>query len=286
MKGIILAAGSGTRLYPLTRTISKQLLPVYDKPMIYYPLSTLMEMNIRDILIITTPHDLARFQDLLGNGFNLGINISYKVQLNPNGISEAFIIGEDFIGSDEVTLILGDNIFHGQSSFQESCNSFLDSSATIFVYKVKDPSRYGVAVVDNSNVTIDIIEKPTSYQSNLAVTGLYRYNNDVIEISKALKPSRRGELEITDINKIYLDRGDLITTVLDSGTVWLDAGTFSSLHQASSYVETVQERSGNMIGCIEEVAYRKGFINSNEILQIAYTMNNSYGEYLKTVIGG
>lgn len=285
MKGIILAGGSGTRLYPLTRVVSKQLLPVYDKPMIYYPLSIHMMSGIRDILIISTPEDLHRFEDLLGNGSNLGINISYKIQPKPEGLAQAFIIGEDFIGDDSVSLILGDNIFYGHDLphiLQKTAQS--KKGGTIFAYAVKDPKRYGVVEFDKNKSVISIEEKPEVPKSKFAVTGLYFYDNSVIEIAKKIKPSSRGELEITDVNNEYLKQGKLNVELLGRGYAWLDMGTHQSLLRAASYVEAVQERQGFMLACLEEIAFRMGYISSEELKNMAKDMlKNDYGQYLMEV---
>ncbi|WP_419780178.1 glucose-1-phosphate thymidylyltransferase RfbA [Maridesulfovibrio sp.] len=282
MKGIILAGGSGTRLYPLTRVVSKQLLPVYDKPMIYYPLSIHMMSGIRDILIISTPEDLHRFEDLLGDGSNLGINISYKVQPKPEGLAQAFIIGEDFIGDDSVSLILGDNIFYGHDLphiLQKTAG--LKEGGTVFAYAVKDPKRYGVVEFDKNQSVISIEEKPEVPKSKFAVTGLYFYDNSVIEIAKNIKPSARGELEITDVNNEYLKRGKLNVELLGRGYAWLDMGTHQSLLRAASYVEAVQERQGFMLACLEEIAFRMGYISLDELKNMASDMmKNDYGQYL------
>ncbi|NDV22023.1 glucose-1-phosphate thymidylyltransferase RfbA [Desulfovibrio sp. JC022] len=285
MKGIILAGGSGTRLYPLTRVVSKQLLPVYDKPMIYYPLSIHMMSGIRDILIISTPEDLHRFEDLLGDGSNLGINISYKVQPKPEGLAQAFIIGEDFIGDDSVSLILGDNIFYGHDlpHILQKAASRKDGG-TVFAYAVKDPKRYGVVEFDKKQSVISIEEKPEEPKSKFAVTGLYFYDNSVIEIAKNIKPSARGELEITDVNNEYLKRGKLNVELLGRGYAWLDMGTHQSLLRAASYVEAVQERQGFMLACLEEIAFRMGYISSAELKTMATDMlKNDYGQYLMEI---
>lgn len=285
MKGIILAGGSGTRLHPLTKAVSKQILPVYDKPMIYYPLSTLMLSGIKDILIISTPRDLPVFQDLLGDGSGLGCNFTYQIQENPNGLAEAFIIGADFIGKDSVSLILGDNIFYasGLSGKLQSCTD--PDGGIVFAYHVHDPERYGVVEFDQNNKAISIEEKPTSPKSSYAVPGLYYYDNEVVEIAKNVKPSPRGELEITDINNHYLEKGKLKVQVFDRGTAWLDTGTFASLTQAGNFVQVIEERQGLKIGCIEEIAYKMGFINEEELLFLARPLEKSgYGVYLKNVI--
>jgi glucose-1-phosphate thymidylyltransferase len=286
MKGIILAGGSATRLYPITHVISKQLLPVYDKPMIYYPLSTLMLAGIRDILIISTPHDLPRFKELLNNGNQLGLNLQYAEQPRPEGLAQAFIIGEKFIGGDSVCLILGDNIFYG-GGFSELLNraSGLKIGATIFGYYVKDPERYGVVEFDQNRKVISLEEKPLKPKSNYAVTGLYFYDNDVIQIAKNLKPSDRGELEITDVNKFYLEQEKLNVEIMGRGFAWLDTGTFDSLADAALYIKTIEDRQGLKIGCIEEIAYRKNFINAKQLETLAEPlMKNSYGQYLLNIL--
>ncbi|EPY07903.1 glucose-1-phosphate thymidylyltransferase [Paenibacillus alvei TS-15] len=282
MKGIILAGGSGTRLYPLTRTISKQLLPIYDKPMIYYPLSVLLLAGIKDILIISTSEDTPRFEQLLGTGEDLGINITYAVQPSPDGLAQAFIIGEDFIGSDSVALILGDNIFYGQG-FSTLLSKVVKSNegATVFGYKVKDPRRFGVASFDENHKVISIEEKPEIPQSQFAVTGLYFYDNDVVRIAKEITPSARGELEITDVNKRYLEMGKLNIEILGRGFAWLDTGTHDSLLQASHFIETIEKRQGFKVACIEEIAYLKGYISREQLIRLGNQLSKSdYGKYL------
>ncbi len=285
MKGIILAGGSGTRLHPLTLAISKQLMPVYDKPMIYYPLSILMMAEIREILIISTPHDLPLFKKLLGDGKNLGCQFEYAVQETPNGLAQAFVIGSSFIGNDKVALILGDNIFYGAGLSELLQDSNDPNGGIIFAYHVNDPERYGVIEFDADHRAISIEEKPKQPKSNYAVPGLYFYDNDVIAISQSLRPSSRGEYEITDINKIYLENKKLKVGVLSRGTAWLDTGTFQSLMQASVFVQLIEERQGLKIGCIEEVAYRMGFINEKQLENIATPlMKSGYGDYLMKVL--
>ena len=287
MKGIILAGGSGTRLYPLTRAISKQLMPVYDKPMIYYPLSTLMLSGIKDILIISTSHDLPRFKELLQDGSELGINLSYAEQPSPDGLAQAFIIGKKFIGNDSVALILGDNIYYGpglSKMLQKAANK--EKGATVFGYQVKDPERFGVVEFDEEMNAVSIEEKPEHPRSNYAVTGLYFYDNDVVEISKNIKPSPRGELEITDVNKAYLERGDLSVELMGRGFAWLDTGTHESLLEASQYIETVQRMQNVQVANLEEIAYRMGYISREDVLKLAQPLKkNEYGQYLLRLIG-
>ena len=281
MKGIILAGGSGTRLHPITYAISKQIMPVYDKPMIYYPLSTLMLAGIRDILIISTPHDLPQFKRLFGDGKKLGLNFSYAEQPLPNGLAQAFVIGESFIGGDDVALVLGDNIFYGSGLGEQLQKNTHPNGGIIYAYHVSDPERYGVVEFDDNMKAISIEEKPKQPRSNYAVPGLYFYNNDVVKIAKELKPSPRGEYEITDVNKVYLNQGNLKVSVLDRGTAWLDTGTFDSLMQASLFVQVIEQRQGIKIACIEEIAYRKGFINEQELRLLAEPLLKSgYGQYL------
>lgn len=281
MKGIILAGGSGTRLWPITQAISKQLMPIYDKPMIYYPLTTLMQAGIRDILIITTPDDQAGFQRLLGDGSQWDINLEYAVQPSPDGLAQAFIIGEEFIGNDKVALVLGDNIFHGErldESLQECTNP---DGGTVFAYKVSDPERYGVVEFDEQNQAISIEEKPAEPKSNFAVVGLYFYDNDVVEIAKNVKPSDRGELEITSINAEYLRRGKLQVQTLDNGDVWLDTGTIDSLTDASDFVRVIQKRTGRIIGSPEKIAFKNGWINRDQLSKLSEPLKKSgYGKYL------
>jgi len=285
MKGIILAGGSGTRLYPITLGVSKQLMPIYDKPMIYYPLSILMRAGIKEILIITTPEDSAAFQKLLGDGSRVGCKFSYVVQEVPNGLAQAFVLGKEFIGNDSVALILGDNIFYGSEMDKMLQKGINPDGGVIFAYHVSDPERYGVVEFDKNKFALSIEEKPKSPKSNYAVPGLYFYDNSVVEIAETLKPSARGEYEITDVNKIYLERRKLKVEILDRGTAWLDTGTFTSLMQASQYVQVIEERQGLKIGCIEEVAYEQGFINSQQLLEIATPLLKSgYGTYLKNLL--
>lgn len=285
MKGIVLAGGSGTRLYPITKGVSKQLLPIYDKPMVYYPLSVLMLANIRDILIISTPEDLPNFEKLLGDGSDFGINLSYKVQPSPDGLAQAFIIGEEFIGNDDVCLVLGDNIFYGHGLTKMLENARLNvetaKNATVFGYYVNDPERYGVAEFDSVGNVISIEEKPKDPKSNYAVVGLYFYPNDVVQIAKEIKPSARGELEITTVNEVYLNRGQLKVELMGRGYAWLDTGTHESLLEASSFIQTIENRQGLKVACLEEIAYERGFISREKVLELAQPLSKSgYGQYL------
>lgn len=285
MKGIILAGGLGTRLYPLTLAVSKQLMPVYDKPMIYYPLSTLMSAGIREILIISTQYDLPNFQKLLGDGSQIGCKISYKEQIIPNGLAQAFVLGEEFIGDDSVSLILGDNIFYGSNLNELLGKSSTPDGGIVFAYQVADPERYGVVAFDENSMAYSIEEKPAEPKSNYAIPGLYFYDNSVIEVAKNLKPSARGEYEITDVNKHYLEAGKLKVMPLGRGVAWLDTGTHKSLMQAGQFIEVIEERQGLKIGCIEEVAYRQGFINDEQLEQAADKYKKSgYGQYLYKVL--
>lgn len=285
MKGIILAGGSGTRLHPITYAISKQIMPIYDKPMIYYPLSTLMLAGIRDILIISTPHDLPQFKRLLNDGANLGLRFSYAEQAVPNGLAQAFVIGADFIGSDNVALVLGDNIFYGAGLGEQLAKNSNPDGGIVYAYHVSDPERYGVVEFDKTNKVISIEEKPAQPKSSYAVPGLYFYDNEVVTIARDLKPSPRGEYEITDVNKEYLRRGKLKVSILDRGTAWLDTGTFDSLMQASQFVQVIEQRQGIKIACIEEIAYRKGFITKEKLISVAQPLLKSgYGQYLMNVL--
>ncbi len=282
MKGIILAGGAGTRLYPITRSISKQIIPVYDKPMIYYPLSVLMLAGIREVLVISTPSDIGLYENLFGNGSQLGMEISYKIQPSPDGLAQAFILGDEFIGDDNVCLILGDNIFYGynfRSVLEEAAK--LEDGSVVFGYYVNDPERYGVVEFDDSGKVISIEEKPEVPKSNYAVTGLYFYSNDVVQKAKSLKPSKRGELEITDLNRLYLEEDRLNVKLLGRGFAWLDTGTHDSLLQASNFIATIEQRQGLKVSCIEEIAYKKGFITKEQLLELAKPLSkNQYGEYL------
>jgi glucose-1-phosphate thymidylyltransferase len=286
MKGIILAGGSGTRLYPITMAVSKQLLPVYDKPMIYYPLSTLMLAGIRDILIITTPEDQSQFKRLLGDGAQFGVRLCYEVQPRPEGLAQAFLIGENFIGTDTVALVLGDNIFYGHGMVEDlRAATTRPNGATVFAYQVRDPERYGVVEFDESWRAISLEEKPARPRSSWAVTGLYFYDNRVIEIARSLKPSPRGELEITDVNRAYLELGELRVQRLGRGIAWLDTGTYESLQQASGFIQVLQERQGLMVACLEEIAFRQGWISAEDVATVARPMlKNAYGQYLMQIL--
>ena len=287
MKGIVLAGGSGTRLHPLTYSVSKQLMPIYDKPMIYYPLSTLMSAGIREILIITTPRDQAAFRNLLGDGTHLGCRFEYAVQEKPEGLAQAFTLGEDFIGDDQVALILGDNIFYGTGLQQVLKQHVNPSGGVVFAYHVSDPERYGVVEFDTDGKAISIEEKPSRPKSNFAVPGLYFYDNRVVEVARNLKPSPRGEYEITDVNKWYLENGALEVGIMDRGTAWLDTGTFASLMAAGQYVQVIEARQGLKIGCIEEIAYQEGFIDAEQLLKLAEPLEKSgYGVYLQNLVKG
>lgn len=285
MKGIILAGGSGTRLYPITKGISKQLMPIYDKPMVYYPLSTLIQAGIKDILIITTPEDQSQFKRLLGDGSDIGVSLQYAAQPSPDGLAQAFIIGEEFIGTDSVALVLGDNIFHGYG-FGESLKQCVNpDGGIVFAYQVADPERYGVVEFDANMQAISIAEKPTEPKSNYAVVGLYFYDNSVVGIAKNIKPSARGELEITTVNEEYLKAGKLKVTVMNKGTAWLDTGTFESMNDASEYIRVIEKRTGVKVGCIEEAAYHQGFIGKEELVKIAEPLLKSgYGKYLMNIV--
>ena len=287
MKAIILAGGSGTRLHPMTRVVSKQLLPVYDKPMVYYPLSTLMLAGIRDILVVSTPEDIASYQRLLGDGGDFGISLRYAVQPNPGGLAQAFLIGRDFVGGDRVSLILGDNIFFGHGLIESLERAAArEKGATVFAYAVHDPERYGVVEFDRDGRAISLEEKPAKPRSHYAVTGLYFYDNRVLDIAAGLAPSARGELEITDVNRRYLEEGDLDVEVLGRGIAWLDTGTCAALHQASNFIEVIQERQGLKVACLEEIAWRKGFITGDQLEAVAARIGGDYGSYLRAVVAG